>query len=163
MLIDSDLLEEGYGLPILRDIARTVMMMTDRGLTLKVRQFMEPKPHKQKSTLCRALKQWSDDLTALKKQSQKPTDLVILSSLELLVSGVKDAQEIVKLMRGQSVISGDDLDHTEVLDILNRESKGWWRESREGKDRAQALTVCWLLKRWHLLQEHRCNTLRRAV
>ena len=138
-LIDSDLLEEGYGLPIIRDIARTVMMLTDRGLTLKVKQFMEPKPHKQKSTLFRALKQWSNDLTALKKQSQKPTDLVIMSSLELLVSGVKDAQEIVKLMRGQSVISGDDLDHSDVLDILNRESKDWWRESREGKDRAQAL------------------------
>ena len=50
-----------------------------------------------------------------------------------MVSGVKDAQEIVKLMRGQSVISGDDLDHSDVLEILNRESKDWWRESREGK------------------------------
>ena len=62
-----------------------------------------------------------------------------MSSLELLVSGVKDAQEIVKLMRGQRVISGDDPEHTDVLEILNRESKDWWRESREGKDRAQAL------------------------
>ena len=138
-LIDSDLLEDGYGLPILRDIARTVMMLTDRGLTLKAKQFLDPKPHKQKATLFKALKQWSDDLTVLKKQSQRPSDLIIMTSLELLVSGVKDAQEIVKLMRGQSVISGDDLDHTEVLDILNRESKGWWRESREGKNRAQAL------------------------
>ena len=73
--LDPVLVRSGYGLAILRFIARTVIKMTDKGLLRRLDMVRDPVPAKSKSELHRRIQQWILDVQDLTDEGHKPTDL----------------------------------------------------------------------------------------
>ena len=132
LMVDSAVVEEGYGLAILMDIAKTTLVMTSKTLEKAIKAYQDPTPCTKKGTLFRKLQQWTEQGRDLTKQGQVQSDLIVMSSLKKLVSGVTEAREIVKSAEMSGTLSDTAPTVSTLKSTLERESKKWYQESREG-------------------------------
>ena len=125
-----------------------VIAMTDKGLKRRLDLFRDPVPVKSKSELHHRVQQWTLDVRDLTDEGHKPTDLDMTVSFKQLVSGVHEAKRLVDAIEESAIIRGVTPNYKAYREVIERESKEWYRESLEGNPKAKSAVHSGPVVKW---------------